>query len=286
MRVVRFRQSGQSGLALESGERLRGLLDRDLGGANRLSEAIAAQDLAGLEAQLERAPEIDPAGITYLPPIERPGKIICVGLNYADHTSESPYEQPDYPTLFPRFSTSLIGHDQPIVRPSFSDTLDYEGELVAVIGKGGHSIPKAQANDHVIGYSVFNDGSVREYQFKSPQWTVGKNFDATGGFGPSFVSADELPAGGKGLRLQTRLNGRVVQDANTDDMIYQIADIISIVSQAITLEPGDVIVSGTPAGIGWAREPKLLMRPGDVCEVEIEGVGTLRNPIASDGKTA
>ena len=236
-----------------------------------------------LDALLADAqPVADPARLTYLPPLTQPRKIICVGLNYADHTNESIYEQPDYPTLFLRVSTSLVGHDQPIVRPRVSDSLDYEGELAVVIGKGGKHIAREDALSHVFGYSVFNDGSVREYQFKSPQWTVGKNFDATGGFGPVVVTADALPPGAAGLKLETRLNGQVVQSASTSDMIYDVASLIAITSEAITLEVGDVIVAGTPSGIGWAREPKLLMRDGDVCEVSIERIGTLRNPIADE----
>ena len=236
-----------------------------------------------LDALLADAqPVADPARLTYLPPLTQPRKIICVGLNYADHTNESIYEQPDYPTLFLRVSTSLVGHDQPIVRPRVSDSLDYEGELAVVIGKGGKHIAREDALSHVFGYSVFNDGSVREYQFKSPQWTVGKNFDATGGFGPVVVTADALPPGAAGLKLETRLNGQVVQSASTSDMIYDVASLIAITSEAITLEVGDVIVAGTPSGIGWAREPKLLMRDGDVCEVSIERIGTLRNSIADE----
>lgn len=222
--------------------------------------------------------------IRYLPPVPQPSKIICVGLNYADHTKESPYEQPDYPTLFIRLTTSLTAHNAPIVRPLCSDSLDYEGELAVIIGRGGKHISKERALDHVFGYSVFNDGSVREYQFKSPQWTVGKTFDKTGGFGPAVVTADELPAGAKGLVLETRLNGETVQKANTSDMLFDVPTLISVISEAITLNPGDVIVAGTPAGIGWARTPKLLMRHGDVCEVSIEGIGTLRNPIVDEVK--
>lgn len=278
MRFVRYEKEGAKGLALEQNGALRG---RSLSAlpVSSLEDALSDGSLGDLGAALADAPEIDAEEISYLPPLQRPGKIICVGLNYADHTKESPYEQPDYPTLFNRFTTSLIGHGQNIVKPSFSNSLDFEGEMVAVIGKAGRTISKADALDHVAGYSVFNDGSVREYQFKSPQWTVGKNFDATGGFGPAFVTADELPAGGSGLNIQTRLNGEVVQDATTADMIYSVADCIHIISEAITLEPGDVIVSGTPSGIGWAREPKLLMQNGDVCEVQIEGIGLLRNPV-------
>ncbi len=223
---------------------------------------------------------LDPASVVFLPPLGAPPKIFCAGLNYADHTSESPYEQPAYPTLFLRVATSLVGHGQPIERPRVeSEGVDYEGEMVVVLGRGGRDIPKARALDCVLGYSVFNDGSIREYQFKSPQWTIGKNFDRTGGFGPYLVTADEVPAGGVGLKLETRLNGKVVQSANTRDMLHDVAELIATISEAITLEAGDVIVSGTPAGIGWARQPRLLMRDGDVCEVEIEGIGLLRNPI-------
>ncbi|UVJ46229.1 fumarylacetoacetate hydrolase family protein [Pseudomonas sp. LS1212] len=168
------------------------------------------------------------------------------------------------------------------MRPRVSEQLDFEGELAVIIGVGGRHIAKERALEHVAGYSIFNEASVRDYQFKSPQWTIGKNFDATGAFGPSFVSADELPPGAAGLGLVTRLNGQVVQQCNTADMIFSVADIIAILSEAVTLEPGDVIVTGTPAGIGWARRPPLFMKPGDLCTVEIEGLGTLSNAIADE----
>lgn len=244
-----------------------------------LAKGMSQDDL---KAQAETA--IAESTVQLLPPVPAPSKIICVGLNYADHTKESPYDQPDYPTLFSRYSTSLTAHGAPIVRPLCSDSLDFEGELAVVIGKSGKHITKAHALEHVFGYSVFNDGSVREYQFKSPQWTVGKTFDATGGFGPCVVTADELPAGAKNLQLETRLNGEVVQSATTSDMLFDVATLIEVITEAITLEPGDVIVAGTPAGIGWARKPKLLMRHGDVCEVSIQGIGTLRNPIVDEVK--
>jgi 2-keto-4-pentenoate hydratase/2-oxohepta-3-ene-1,7-dioic acid hydratase in catechol pathway len=169
-----------------------------------------------------------------------------------------------------------------MIRPLVSDSLDYEGEMAVILGAGGRHIPKERALEYVAGYSVFNDGSVREYQFKAPQWTVGKNFDGTGAFGPTFVTADELPAGGAGLKLETRLNGKVVQAANTSDLVFDVATLIAIISEAITLAPGDVIVTGTPAGVGWAREPKLIMRDGDVCEVEIEGLGVLKNTVQDE----
>lgn len=247
------------------------------------SSSITLKALKTTLGDTQRATEIDVRQAQYLPAIRRPGKIVCIGLNYNDHTAESGYEQPDYPTVFTRFASSLCAHGGPLDKPAHSDSFDYEGELAVVIGKTGRNIARAEALDHVFGYSVFNDGSVREYQFKSPQWTVGKNFDATGAFGPLVVTADELPTGARGLKIETRLNGRTVQSASTSDMIFGVEDLICILSEVMTLEPGDVIVAGTPSGIGWARDPKLLMRHGDVCEVEIEGVGLLRNTVRDIG---
>ena len=168
---------------------------------------------------------------------------------------ESPYEQPDYPTLFLRVATSLGAHNAIVHRPALSDSLDFEGEMVVVLGKGGRDIPKDRALEHVFGYAAGNEISVREYQFKSPQWTVGKNFDGTGAWGPYVVTADELPPGGRGLRLETRLNGATVQSASTTDMLFDVATVISTVSQAITLQAGDIIFSGTPAGVASAARP-------------------------------
>ena len=252
--------------------------------------SVAPPDLqsllaAGQEAMqkaydsLLQGEEIDPSEIEYLPPLPYPEKIICLGLNYKDHAAESGFEPPKYPALFGRFPSSLIGHAAPIVRPRVSHQLDYEGELVAVVGKPGRDIPVERALEHVAGYSIFNDASIRDYQFKSPQWTIGKNFDGTGAFGPAFVSADELEPGAKGLRLRTRLNGVELQSASTTDMIFDVATQISLMSEAMLLKPGDVFVTGTPSGVGAAREPKIFMKPGDVCEVEIEGIGLLSNPI-------
>jgi 2-keto-4-pentenoate hydratase/2-oxohepta-3-ene-1,7-dioic acid hydratase in catechol pathway len=217
-----------------------------------------------------------------LPPLPNPGKIICLGLNYADHAAESPYAKPDYPVLFARFTTSLVGHGQPLIRPKCSERFDYEAEMVAVIGKRGRHVPKDKALDYVAGYSVFNDASVRDYQLRTPQWTIGKNFDGSGGFGPDFVTADELPPGGKGLTIECRLNGKVMQHANTSDMIFDVAETISTITEALTLDAGDILVMGTPAGVGFARKPPVFMKDGDVCEVEIEGIGLLRNPVVDE----
>ncbi len=284
MRFVSFAEGALKGLAVETESGLRGLTENLPGYPGSLFDLLGrgAQALQHAHQQLSTAPLLDNGRIRYLPPLERPGKIVCVGLNYADHTKESPYEQPTYPTFFPRFSTTLIGHGEAIIRPQVSEQLDYEGELAVIIGTRGRHISQEQALRHVAGYSIFNEASVRDYQFKSPQWTIGKNFDGTGAFGPVFVSADELPPGARGLSLTTRLNGKVEQHGNTADMVFDVAHLIAVLSEAVTLEPGDVIVTGTPAGIGWARRPMLFMKPGDVCTVEIEGLGTLVNPIAAE----
>lgn len=278
MRYVSIELNGKPALGVRNGQG-----DIDIISDENIESLLAnGTDLATYANNRKPSQTVKAADAKLLPPLTRPTKIICVGLNYADHTAESPYEQPDYPTLFLRLHTSLVAHDQPIIRPKVSDSLDFEGEVAVVLGKGGRHISKEDALACVAGYSIFNDGSVREYQFKAPQWTVGKNFDATGGFGPDLVTADELPAGAKGLKIETRLNGEVVQSANTSDMIFDVATLISVISEAITLEAGDIIVSGTPAGIGWARDPKLIMRDGDVCEVSVEKLGTLRNAIVDE----
>lgn len=236
--------------------------------------ALAARAMAS-------APAVDLDTVQFLPPVGAPRKIICVGLNYVDHSTESGFKQPDYPTLFARFNSSITAHGAPLLHTHLSDTLDFEGELAVVIGKGGKAIAADNALSHVLAYSIFNDASVREYQFKSPQWTMGKNFDGTGAFGPWLVTADELPPGARGLRLETRLNGQTVQSADTSDMVFDVASLIVLISEAMALEAGDLIIAGTPSGIGHARDPRLYMHPGDVCEVEIERIGVLRNRIQS-----
>lgn len=276
MRYVYFNHKSRAVLGVRSADGVRVLGEETL--ESLLERGV---DLATYGANAQ-GPIVEIGELDYLPLMRKPGKIICVGLNYADHTKESPYAQPDYPTLFPRFNSSLTAHNKPLVRPKISDTLDYEGEMAVVLKSGGRHIPKDQALDHVAGYALFNEGSVRDYQFKSPQWTVGKNFDDTGAFGPDLVTADELPAGGKGLLLETRVNGKVVQSANTKDMLFDLATVISTLSEAITLEAGDVIVSGTPAGVGFGMNPKVYLKPGDVVEVSIEGIGKLVNPVIDE----
>lgn len=229
------------------------------------------------------APVLDLARARLLPPVRSGQKILCVGLNYLDHVAESPYPQPTYPTFFLRVASSLIAHGQALVKPRASDAFDYEGELVAVIGSAARHVTPERALEHVAGYTVFNEGSVRDYQFKAPQWTMGKNFDGTGACGPWFVSADELPPGAKGLQLVTRVNGIVEQKANTGDMLFDVASLVSLASEVMTLLPGDMLVTGTPAGVGFGKKPQVYLRAGDVCEVEIERIGTLRNAVEAEG---
>jgi len=289
MRILAFDKSGNPTLGVRRGDEVVDLsvaapdLPGDLpallaGGDDAMARAKSAVD--GASGDAVRSAE----GLTYHPTIWNPGKIICVGLNYAAHAAEAQSDTStvqDYPSLFLRVTTTLVGHEQALVVPKASSNLDYEAEMVAVIGKSGSGISKADALKYVAGYSVFNEGSVRDYQFKSSQWTSGKNFDATGGFGPDFVTADEVPAGGKGLRIQTRLNGETMQDANTATMIFDIPTLIEIITEVMTLHPGDVIVTGTPEGVGFARTPPVWMKPGDVCEIDLEGVGLLRNTIVA-----
>jgi acylpyruvate hydrolase len=221
--------------------------------------------------------------VRLLPPIARAGKILCLGLNYEDHATESKQARPDFPVIFLRANTSLVASGEAIVRPVQSSALDFEGELVAVIGRTARHVPRARALDHVAGYSIFNDASIRDYQRRTTQWTVGKNFDGSGAFGPDFVTSDELPAGATGLAIETRLNGASMQSANTQDMIFGVAETIELLSACMTLEVGDVLVMGTPAGVGAARKPPIWMKPGDVVDVTIERIGTLSNPIAAEG---
>jgi acylpyruvate hydrolase len=283
VRFFHFHANHRDGLAIEANGSARGLCADQASYPGDLDELVGggAEALAAAAKILASAPLVDCAKLALLTPLRRPQKVICVGLNYREHSAEAGLKQPDYPARFGRFNSSLI-HGAPIVRPRASSQLDFEGELVAIIGKPGRNIAAADALDHVIGYSIFNDASIRDYQFKSPQWTVGKNFDDTGAFGPCLVTADELPPGGRGLRLQTRLNGKVVQDASTEDMVFDVASLIAIISEAMTLQSGDIIVTGTPSGVGLSRKPPLFMRAGDLIEVEIEKIGILSNPIVEE----
>ena len=209
-------------------------------------------------------------------------KFVAIGLNYIDHAKEAGAQIPTEPVIFMKTTTSISGPNDDIVTPKNSTKLDYEAELAVVIGKHARHLTRANALDCVAGYSCYNDGSIRDYQRKTNQWTIGKNFDATGGFGPWLVTPDELPAGAAGLRVQSRLNGKVMQDANTNDFLFNVVESLCIITECMTLEPGDVIITGTPAGVGYARTPPVWMAPGDVCEIDIEGVGVLVNTIVDE----
>jgi 2-keto-4-pentenoate hydratase/2-oxohepta-3-ene-1,7-dioic acid hydratase in catechol pathway len=235
--------------------------------------------LADVAARAASANTLPLAALQLLPCLPQPGKIVCLGVNYHDHAKEGGNTVADYPALFLRCSSSLLAHGAPLRVPAVSSKLDFEAELALVIGRRARNVPEAEALAAVFGYACFNDATLRDYQRKTSQWTIGKNFDATGGFGPSLVTADELPPGCTGLHIESRLNGQVMQSATTSDMVFGVARTISLLSQAMTLEPGDVLVMGTPAGVGYARTPPVWMKAGDTIEIEIEGVGLLSNAV-------
>jgi acylpyruvate hydrolase len=283
MRIVHFETEGMPGIAVDEGSVWHGLTHRDSGFPGTLPELIAqGAELLRIGRSLGQSPVVDLNAVRLLPPVPVPPKILCVGLNYDDHLEESGLNKPAYPEIFARFATSLIPHQEPIRRPRESIALDYEAELAVVIGKPGRRISQEHALDHVAGYSIFNDATVRDFQLRTPQWTMGKNFDGTGSFGPWLVTPDAVPPGARGLRIQGRLNGRVMQDARTDRLIFSVPALIAMISVAMSLERGDVIVTGTPGGVGAARKPPVYMQPGDVFEVEIEKLGVLTNSVQDD----
>jgi 2-keto-4-pentenoate hydratase/2-oxohepta-3-ene-1,7-dioic acid hydratase in catechol pathway len=241
--------------------------------------AFAPADIAALAAGA--APRVALERITHLPVIPDPAKILCIGLNYDAHRVEANRDPTAVPTVFVRFAASQVGHGQPIVVPRESAKLDYEGEIAIVIGRGGRRIAEADAWAHVAGYAPDNDGSVRDWQAHTTQWTAGKNFSATGGFGPWMVTRDEVPDGTR-LELVTRLNGEELQRGHTGQLIFSIPRLIAYCSTFTPLEPGDVIVTGTPSGVGFKRQPPLFMKDGDVVEVEVAGIGTLVNRVRAE----
>ncbi len=287
MKFVTFRQDSQTRLGVLDGTDVIDLNRAQPDVPSDLRRALlAGVDLvaAARTAVVSGASRRPLDGLQLAPLVPEPGKTICLGLNYFDHAKEGGRDKPEYPWFFLRAASSLIGHGEPGILPQVSERFDYEAELAVVIGRRvPRHVAEADALAHVFGYACFNDMSVRDYQKRTPQWTIGKNFDGSGAFGPQLVTADELPAGAVGLAIQGRLNGRVMQDANTRDMIWGVAETIALLSDVLTLEPGDVIVMGTPAGVGQARTPPVWMKAGDRFEVEIEGVGLLANPIRQEG---
>jgi 2-keto-4-pentenoate hydratase/2-oxohepta-3-ene-1,7-dioic acid hydratase in catechol pathway len=289
MRFLSFEANGQAGIGWVKDIHATDFVNLSLAAPElprNLKDLICAPgglDAADVAARKAPASAVQAiSSVTLLPLIPNPGKIVCMGLNYADHAKEGGNARPEYPSFFLRGNSSMVGHNQPIVRPKASTQLDYEAELAVIIGKKARHLTADNALDCIAGYSCFNDGSIRNYQRKSSQWTIGKNFDATGPFGPCLVTPDELPPGAAGLRIQSRLNGKVMQDANTDVFLWNVVEALRIITECMTLEPGDVIITGTPAGVGYARTPPVWMAPGDVCEIEVEGVGILSNPIVDE----
>ena len=274
---VNLIHEGAARAAVTDGDHYRLLPAADDPSAELGERIMRGEDLA----QRARSPgeRIPAETARFAPLLTRPGKIVCLGLNYFDHAKEGGRERPTYPWFFLRAPSSLLAHGEPAPLPAVSSQYDYEAELAVVIGRRGKQVPRERALDLVLGYTCFNDLSVRDYQKKTPQWTIGKNFDASGPFGPALVLASELPPGGRDLRIQCRVNGRVMQDANTSSMIFGVAETIEILTQCMTLEPGDVIVMGTPAGVGFARQPPVWLREGDQVDVEIERIGCLSNRI-------
>lgn len=254
-----------------------------------LAQAVEAAAFAREELQRDQeaavakglAVRLDDRQVRLRAPLLRPGKIICLGLNYADHAKETNSPLPQYPELFNKFANVLIGPGEPIVLPRVSQQVDYEAELAVVMGKAGRYIDEERALEYVAGYTILNDGSMRDFQFRGRQWMQGKTFDRSTPVGPWIVTSDEIPDP-HNLDISCEVSGEVLQRSNTREMIFRLPEIIAYISQIMTLEPGDLIATGTPAGVGFVREPKRLLRPGDVVKVTIEKIGTLENPVVAE----
>jgi len=276
VKFASYVHKGKTTFGIVMGDRIA-----DLGGEAADLKAFLTLEPAQRAAITAKAKaSVSISEIEYLPVIPNPGKIFCVGLNYQEHVQESKRPEATHPAIFLRFADSLLAHDKPLHLSRVTDVLDYEGELAVIIGKGGRYIAESEAMSHVAGYACFNDGTFRDWQYHTHQFTPGKNFPGSGGFGPWMTTPDEV-ADIKACRLQTRLNGEVMQSALIAQMIFSIERVIAYLSGFSPLSPGDVIATGTPGGVGFRREPKVLMRAGDVAEVEIDGVGLLRNPIGA-----
>ncbi len=262
-----------------------GIVDLGARHSGRWPSLAAALRDGALDALRDAAAGLEPDfsedEVRFLPPILDPGRILCVGLNYRSHIEETGRKVPSYPTIFVRFPDSHVGHGEPMVRPAASEEFDFEGELAFIVGRGGRHVPASQALESIAGYSCYNDGSVRDFQRHTTQFTPGKNFWHSGAFGPWLVTADEIPDPGA-LRLETRLNGEVMQSAPTSDLLFDIPYLVEYLSRVFPLRPGDVVSTGTTGGVGKARNPPVFLRAGDRIEVEISGIGTLSNPIEDE----
>jgi len=280
MKLVSFIREGRSrfGAILSDG-----VVDlTGYSGAATLKELLEVDALDKVQKRINAAkPGLSLSDISYLPVIPNPSKILCIGLNYQKHKEETGRPDVEYPTVFTRYADSQVGHRQAMIKPAVSERFDFEGEMAVIIGKGGRGIAEEDALAHVAGYACYNDGSVRDWQRHTFQFTPGKTFPGTGAFGPYMVTRDEVGDYGS-LPIQTRLNGEVMQDATLSDLIFPVERLISYCSTFTPLAPGDVILSGTPGGVGDKREPPVYMVDGDVVEVEIKGLGTLVNPILDE----
>lgn len=284
MKLCSFTKDGTSsyGRVVDAGIIDLGIID--LGrrfDAPTLRDFLASGDLAAAAKYISSDADYAFDDVNHDPVIPNPDKIICVGLNYHAHIAETGREETPHPVLFARYAGSQIGHNQSLIKPLESDKFDYEGEVAVIIGKGGRRIREQEALDHVAGYACYNDGSVRDWQKHTHQFLPGKTFAGTGGFGPWMVTTDEIEDHTK-MRLQTRLNGQTMQDTTLDMLVCSIPRLIAYCSTILPLVPGDVIVSGTPGGVGARRNPPLFMKDGDVCEIEVSGVGVLSNPVMAE----
>lgn len=282
MRVMSFRTGDRKSFGIVSGD---GVIDAGVhldGRFSDLRDLLQKDGIDQLRAIADREPDYALTDLRFLPVICNPAaKFLCVGVNYMPHIREMGRERPDYPVIFVRFSNSLTGHEERVYRPRNSECFDFEGELVVVIGKRAHHVARAEALDHVAGYSCLMDGSVRDFQRHGLQWTPGKNFVRSGALGPWMVTTDEIPDAGA-LELTTLLNGEVMQHESVSELCFGIPELIEYITSWTELEPGDVIATGTPGGVGGGRKPPLWMRPGDVVEVDISGIGRLRNEVAAE----
>jgi 2-keto-4-pentenoate hydratase/2-oxohepta-3-ene-1,7-dioic acid hydratase in catechol pathway len=290
MRLLSYLDNGRERLGVRDGDRLI-----DLAAADGAAPSTMLAFLAGGEGARTAAREavslardrddltVDESTVRLLPVVPRPPKIICVARNYGEHAAEAGLQVLEVPNLFIRFARSLVAHGEPVIAPRVSDQVDWEAELAVVIGKAGKHIAAADAYDHVAGYAPFNDVSIRDWQLRKPpvQFGAGKNFDGSGPFGPELVTRDEVPDP-QALRIELKVNGEIMQSATTGDMIFTIPILVEFISQFTTLEPGDVIATGTPSGVGHFRDPPRYLVPGDVVRVEIEGMTALENPVVAE----
>ncbi|MET0644348.1 MAG: fumarylacetoacetate hydrolase family protein [Candidatus Binatia bacterium] len=282
MKVVTFERNGVRSYGILENDRVLDVGNRLASRYADLRAVLAAGALQELLIASTQGPQtFQVEEVNFEPVIPNPQKILCVGLNYISHRTETKRPETKYPSIFTRFADTQVGHETPVLRPSFSTAFDYEGELAVVIGRRGRHISEQDVSAHIAGYSCYNDVSVRDWQRHTAQWTPGKNFPSTGAFGPSLVTPDEIPDLGA-LTLTTRLNGKVMQEAPISDLIFSVPVIVSYISKFTPLYPGDVIATGTPGGVGDRRDPPVYMKDGDIVEVEIDRIGILRNVVQSE----